>query len=287
MRRARRRRKLGRMEPQTISHVVEDLTIYATVQGEGPPLVLVHGLGLSSESWALNVEELARCARVYAVDLPGCGASDKPAEALAPHRLAEVLCQWCDAEGIATAAFAGHSLGGEVCLWLAVKRPDLVDRLVLAASTGACPRGDLVGRLGSLLADAVHEPVAFAPRLLKSYLQARPWRILQTARGTRSPELLRLLGTIQAPALVICGRHDAVVPLQESKRLARALPNARLAIVEDGAHGLIFDAPESFNGLVCGFLGDRSPAATPGCEVRSSWYTAQRAKSGMTAPRQR
>lgn len=275
------------METAHIEHEVDGLMIRATVQGEGPPLVLVHGLGLSAESWALNLEALSSCARVYAVDMPGCGESDMPAEALAPHRLAELLCGWCDAAGITRAAFAGHSLGGEVCLWLAYKRPDLVDRLVLAASTGACPRGDLLGRFGQLLADAVHEPLSFTPRLLKSYLRARPWRIVQTARGTRSPELLGLLGGIQAPALVICGRLDAVVPLAESRRLARALPNGRLAIVEEGAHGLIFDAPEPFNGLVSEFLADPAPGAAPSCDERASWYTAQRAKSGMAAQRQR
>lgn len=237
---------------------VDGLTIHATIRGAGEPLVLVHGLGTSGASWSRNVEALACCARVYAVDLPGFGASDKPAAILPPERLADHLAGWCHATGIVRADFAGHSLGGEVCLWLALNHPDLVHRLVLASSTGGAPRAGLVRRVGRLLLDGLREPPSFMPVLLRAYWQARPWRMLQTAWRSQSPDLLRHLPEIAAPTLVVWGRRDPVVPLCEARRLASALPDARLAIVEEGAHGLIFDAPDQFNELVCEFL--RSPA---------------------------
>lgn len=250
--------------PACVEAEVEGLAIRATVYGSGDPLVLVHGLGTSAASWSRNVEALARCAKVYAIDLPGFGVSEKPHESLPPDRLADVLAAWCEAVGIARADFAGHSLGGEVCLWLAFRHPGLVGRLVLAASTGAAPRAGLLRRVGRLLIDGAREPIGFMPVLLKAYWQARPWRMIETARRSRSPDLLRVLPKVAAPTLVVWGRRDPVVPHCEARRLASALPDARLAIIEDGAHGLIFDAPDRFNELVCAFL--RSPAAEAGGE---------------------
>lgn len=250
--------------PACLAIEVEGLTIRATAHGTGHPLVLVHGLGTSAASWSRNVEALARCAAVYAVDLPGFGVSEKPAATLPPERLADLLAAWCRAAGIARADFAGHSLGGEVCLWLAHRHPDLVRRLVLAASTGAAPRAGLARRVGRLLLDGVREPPGFLPVLLKAYWQARPWRIFETARRSRSPDLLRVLPKIAAPTLVVWGRRDPVVPLCEARRLASALPDARFSIVEDAAHGLIFDAPDRFNELVCAFLC--TSAGDPGGE---------------------
>ena len=240
---------------------VDGLTIHATVTGHGAPLVLVHGLGTSSASWARNLDALAGCARVYAIDLPGFGQSEKPADALPPDRLADLLAGWCQAAGVKRATFVGHSLGGEVCLWLAHRHPALVQRLVLASSTGAAARAGLARRLGRLLLDGVREPLSFMPVLLRAYWQARPWRILETARRSRSPALLRVLSTIRVPALVVWGRRDPVVPLCEARRLAAALPDARFAIVEDAAHGLIFDAPDRFNELVCAFLRSSDEAS--------------------------
>ncbi len=233
---------------------VEGLVLRATVMGTGDPLVLVHGLGTSAASWSRNVDALAGCARVYAVDLPGFGESDKPAATLPPDRLADLLAAWCQAAGIRRADFAGHSLGGEVVLWLAHRHPALVRRMVLAGSTGAAPRASLVRRVGRLLLDGLREPPSFMPVLLRAYWQARPWRMLQTALRSRSPDLLRILPQIEAPALVVWGRRDPVVPLREARRLATALPDAHLAIVEEGAHGVIFDAPDRFNELVCEYL---------------------------------
>lgn len=247
--------------PEHLAIAIDGITIRATVQGAGEGLVLVHGLGTSAASWARNVDALAACARVYAVDLPGFGESGKPAASLPPERLADLLAAWCVAADIRRADFAGHSFGGEVCLWLAHRHPGLARRLVLVASTGAAPRAGLVRRLARLAVDVLREPPGFLPVLARAYLQARPWRILATARRSRTPDLARILPTIDVPTLVVWGRRDPVVQHREARRLARALPDARFTVVEEGAHGLIFDAPDRFNELVCAFL--RSVAGNP------------------------
>lgn len=233
---------------------VDGLMVRATVMGAGPPVVLVHGLGTSGDCWTHNVDALAACSRLYIVDLPGFGDSDTPSEILAPDRLAERLARWCLAQDLQHASFIGHSLGGEVCMWLAATYPTMVDRLVLAASTGASPHASLPGRLGRLVIDGLREPLSVLPTLVSAYVKAGPRRMLGTILASDTEALARRLAGIHAETLVVWGARDPVIPLEEARELAGAIPRGRLAVIEEGAHGLIFDAPERFNQLVCGFL---------------------------------
>lgn len=241
--------------PLAERHVtVDGCRMRTLVAGEGPPLVLVHGLGTSALSWERNMEALTRCGCVYAVDLPGFGASDAPPRVLSAEELADTLELWCATMDLPRATFLGHSLGGEVCMWLAAKYPHRVDRLILASPTGARSRFGLTRRFGRLVADGIKEPFSFLPTLFKAYYQAGPRRIYRTAMASDPERLASHLGEIRAPTLVLWGRHDPVVPLYEARQLARAIPGARLSILTDGAHGLIFDAHEDFNEAVCRFI---------------------------------
>jgi pimeloyl-ACP methyl ester carboxylesterase len=240
---------------------VDGLLVRAAVMGSGPPLVLVHGLGTSRRCWAHNLEALSRCATLYVVDLPGFGDSDKPQEILAPQELAGVLARWCLALDLQKASFMGHSLGGEVCLWFAATYPTMVERLIVAASTGM-PNTSLAHRLRGILVDGVREPLRFMPTLFQAYAKAGPWRMLRTIQASEPAELAARMGAIAAPTLVVWGARDPVITLEEARAMAEAVPRARLAVIEDGAHGIIFDAPQRFNGLVCRFMGEAPvPAA--------------------------
>src|SRR3989440_8867460 len=106
------------------------------VGGEGAPLVLVHGLGGAASNWVELAPALTRTHRVLAVDLPGhAGSSPLPAAAsLTPF--ADVVAWLAEREQMVPAAFVGHSLGGLVALRLALRRPDAVSAIVLAAAAG-------------------------------------------------------------------------------------------------------------------------------------------------------
>jgi pimeloyl-ACP methyl ester carboxylesterase len=237
-----------------LSVPVDGRMVRARALGEGRAILLVHGLGTSAESWAHNLEALSACGRAYAIDLPGFGASDAPEQVLPPAALAEVLMRWCLAMGIQRATLIGHSLGGEVCLWFAARYPTMTDRLVVAGCTGAAPRLGVTRRLGRLLVDGLREPPGFMPVLLKAYWRAGPRRMLGTARRSDDERLQAILPAIQAPTLVVWGRRDPVVDRHEAARMVRLLPHGRLHVIEQAAHGVIFDAPERFNAAVRDFL---------------------------------
>ncbi|HEY9840647.1 MAG TPA: alpha/beta fold hydrolase, partial [Candidatus Obscuribacterales bacterium] len=119
---------------------------YCTL-GQGPPIVLLHGLGLSFQEWEKNIATMQRFGKIYALDLPGFGQSDKPEEILSCRQLAEVALSWAHDLDLAPGVWLGHSLGGEIALWAGALNPAQVRGIVLAGSTGLPPRPRLARRL--------------------------------------------------------------------------------------------------------------------------------------------
>ena len=100
------------------------------------PVVLVHGLGMSSRYMAPTAQRLASDFRVFAPDLPGFGDSGKPDHILSVPELADALAEWMSVCGLSPAALVANSFGCQIVTQLALSHPDLVDRLVLQGPTG-------------------------------------------------------------------------------------------------------------------------------------------------------
>src|SRR5213593_2765607 len=125
---------------------VDGLRLHYVVEGRGPAVILVHGLGGFAETWRHNIGPLASRATVFALDLPGFGASAKPR---ARYRLADfagALRGFMDGLGLARASLVGHSLGGAVSITYSLTHPSRVERLALVGALvpGTRPPG---GRL--------------------------------------------------------------------------------------------------------------------------------------------
>src|SRR5256885_7591436 len=117
---------------------VDGLGLHYVVEGRGPAVVLVHGLGGFAESWRHNVAPLTRQATVYALDLPGFGTSAKPRAQYRLAYFALALHGFFEALGLRQASLVGHSLGAGVCVTYALTHPTRVDRLALIG--GVVPR---------------------------------------------------------------------------------------------------------------------------------------------------
>ena len=227
--------------------------------GEGPTLVLVHGLGLSADFWMRNGAPLAAAGfRVLAPDLPGFGRTEGP-PALGVPAQARALAEWADALGIGPAAYVGHSVSAQTVMQLAVDRPERVRALVLAAPTGDPRRPRLLRQAVGFAAAAFVEPAALIPAVGDPYLRAGIPRWLRTWIAASRHDVMPLAPRISAPALVLLGARDPVVSRRFGRRLADALPAGRLAVAEHGAHGVVFDAADEFNRLVSGFLREVLP----------------------------
>ena len=222
--------------------------------GRGP-LVLVHGLGLSSRSFRPVMPYLVD-RHVLAPDLPGCGGSPRPQAALTVEELVTVLCGWLDALGIERADFVGHSLGGQIIARLATAHPRRVQRLVIIASPPD-PSAPTVWHKGTRLAkDALREPWPVVRDTIGDFLRAPPILAARTLRQALQADAVGTARAITAPTLVVQGARDPVVTLDWSTQLARLIPGAQLTVVADGTHALPGQSPRELARILLEFLAD-------------------------------
>lgn len=207
------------------------------------PVVLVHGLSMSSRYLVPTAEPLAADFRVYAPDLPGFGESESPSRVLDVPELAEALAEWMDRCGIDRALLVGNSLGCQIITEVAVRRPELADGLVLVGPTPD-PAGRSIPRLLARAGvDVFREHRALLPIIARDYLRAgirRTWRTLEHLVADRPEDRLPL---VCVPTLVVHGDRDVIVPAAWAEWVARRLPRGRLLTVPDAAHAVNFGAP--------------------------------------------
>lgn len=233
--------------------------------GSGPPVVLVHGFAASIFTWSEILPALAREHDVVALDLPGFGGSDLPADLSWPE-LPRAVGGLLERLGLARASLVGHSLGGAVVLTLAARAPERVDKLVLVDSAGfnvtPSERPKLIGLVASPALGGVIERVPLRRTLLQvglrqvfhddalvtserveEYLEplARPgWlpamRSLLRSRQEELADFPALLGQVRAPTLIVWGRDDRWAPVDHARRFHEGLPGSQLTIFDACGH---------------------------------------------------
>ncbi len=225
-----------------------------------PTLILVHGLIVSSRYMVPTLKRMARHYRTYAPDLPGFGRSEKPPHTLDVAGLSDALSAWMDVLGLKGAALVGNSMGCQIIADLAVRRPELVERVVLQGPT-MDPHGRSVSRqVARFLLDVPPEPPSLLGIELRDYLAAgtrRGWSTLRYALENRIEENLPRL---RAPALVVRGSRDPICPQRWVEEMVQILPEGRLVVLPGAAHAATFGAPEELVGAIRGFLEEGKEA---------------------------
>jgi 2-hydroxy-6-oxonona-2,4-dienedioate hydrolase len=232
---------------------------------DASPVVLVHGLVVSSSVMVPVLAELGRHHPTYAPDLPGYGLSAKPPRVYSLARQAEYLGSWMDTVGLHRATLVGVSLGTQVLSHLAVTRPELVDRAVLVSPTmDPAARGQFL----SLIRWARELPyeIDMLPIMLRDYARAGVRRALRSFDMARADEPEWRLPRMKMPTLVVRGELDPLVTQEWAESVAAMLPDGRLAVIDDEAHALNFSAPGQLARIVHDFITVeprwlRSPAA--------------------------
>lgn len=223
---------------------------------EYPPVVLVHGYGMSSRYMVPLAAALAHDFRVYAPDLPGFGRSDKPQRVLDIPELADALAAWMTALGLGPAVLIGNSLGCQVLVELALRHGERVACLVLQAPTpdpaARNARTQILRQALNLRHDATARMSWIA---LSDFLSAGPPQLLLTLRHLLRHRVEDRLTQVRMPTLVLRGTRDPVVPRAWARRAADLLPQGRLIEVAGAAHIMNFHAPERFARVVRRYVG--------------------------------
>jgi 2-hydroxy-6-oxonona-2,4-dienedioate hydrolase len=221
---------------------------------EALPLVLVHGLVVSSRYMIPLAERLAERADVYAPDLPGFGKSDHPDRSLDIAQLADALASWMRANGIARAALIGNSMGCQVIADMALRYPALVARAVLIGPTTDRRGRNVLEQLRRLLAAAPHEAPGLLGVQIRDTLSAGLREALATARYAIDDRIEAKLPALTMPVLVVSGEHDPLAPPRWAAELAELLPHGQLHILAGGGHALNYSVPDQLLQIVAPFL---------------------------------
>lgn len=260
---------------------INGLESFYQLEGQGDPVVLLHGWGASSQSLAGVAACLAPTCRVVSVDLPGFGWSQAPPAAWGTADYADHIRQLLDEIRIEKAALLGHSFGGRIAIQLASCHPERVARLVLVASAGVRPkrgpryyvRVTTFKALRRLLTLPGMEGVG--NRLLSRW-QAKVGSRDYLAAGRLRPTLVKVVNedltpalvSVQAPTLLVWGDQDQEVRRPAMEIMAARIPRARLKVFVGAGHFPFQDAPEAFCQAAKEFLQAERWAETAAGEGR-------------------
>jgi 3-oxoadipate enol-lactonase len=260
-----------------------DLSEYLTIHyvddnpTGNPPLLLIHGLGVTGESWGFQLPALIEAGyRAIAPDLRGFGKSSYPGGENQIEVLAMDMALLLERLKAAPAYIVGTSLGGTVALQLAIGYPQLVKKLVLINSFAHLRPRRLVSWMYFITRGAIISTLGMttqgefiARRMFPGDDQAwlRQQFLWQLAQSDRSAyrrtirSILRFnvidrLGEIQAPTLVLTGDRDETVPVEVQQRLARRIPGARHVLIPNGRHAMMVVETEEVNRELIEFLGE-------------------------------
>jgi pimeloyl-ACP methyl ester carboxylesterase len=262
-----------------------DAAIYYEIEGEGPPVVLMHGYALNGAMWELQRPVLSKYSRVITADLRGFGKSSC-GKSWSGTVMARDVTGMIESLDLSDVSILGFSMSGPVALRVALELPEIVSRLILVSSVlpssgrdRAKKESDLQRRELDVLRLRGVEAWAEAVGLLRGPMvdsifrknpEAGPlWNrmmarhnpdylfCMMTARETTSPsENLRpRLKEIKQPALIVVGARDKQF-IDSGHYLNRNIPNSRLEIVSGAGHMVNLEEPETFNKIVSGFIRD-------------------------------
>ena len=255
------------------------------VGGEGPPLLLVHGLGGAASNWTELTPLLSARHRLLVPDLPGHGGSTALPAVSGLEPFADRVALVAEQEGMLPAPVVGHSLGGMVVLRLALRRPDDVQAVVLAAAAGlsignvwgrqllsiftSVRPGRLAGRYRSWVARSpllrrvvfgvvsVADPIGLTDEAVEGFLAAH---LLHTDvdsawQALRVDDPRQELEAVRCPVLVLWGAEDEQLPLDDAFEYTRRL-RARLRVIPGCGHLLIGERPDPCADAIERFLRD-------------------------------
>ncbi|MFI5509917.1 alpha/beta fold hydrolase [Mycobacterium sp. NPDC051804] len=249
-------------------------------EGSGEVILLIHGMGGSSQTWSGVIPLLAGKYRVIAPDLLGHGQSDKPRGDYSVGAFAVLLRDLLDELGISRVTVVGHSLGGGVAMQFAHQHRQYCERMVLISSGGfggdvgrvlrllSLPGSEIVlpmlasrpavaaGNAVRALAGSSHR-FAARPALAnrdnrKAFL--RTLRSVVDFRGQAVSAINRLCCSDDLPALIISGDEDRVIPVEHARAAHATMPNSRLHVLAGVHHHPPTEEPQQVADLISEFL---------------------------------
>jgi 3-oxoadipate enol-lactonase len=257
---------------------IADAELHYVERGQGEPVVLLHGLGSSTDDWEPQLAALASHYRVIAIDQRGSGRSRDlaaPGGRFSVAQFADDAAAVIDHLGAAPAHIVGLSMGGVVAFQLALEHARVVrtmtiinsgpaivphtwqehamvaTRLALAATFGPKAMAKLLAP--KLFPDNVQAQATFMERMARNDRRA----YAATQRAVLGFNVLPRIGKIRVPTLIVASDHD-YTPVARKQAYARLMPNARVVVVTDSRHALPIEEPRKLQPILDAFLAEHT-----------------------------
>ena len=242
------------MDSLTIGNRTIAYRVYGRdVDPQRPPVVLVHGAGGDHMVWPAQLRHLARTA-VYALDLPGHGASPGPS-CTSISAYSEIVRDFADALELPWFVLAGHSMGGAIALDFALAYEHRLAGIVVIGAgarmkvSPALLDGIVDDFLGTteLIVDYSYDPATSAEEkeiYLRHLRENDPATMYSDFVAVESYDVRDRITTLEVPTLIICGRNDRMTPPALSTTLHERIQGSRLHIVENASHNVMLEKPD-------------------------------------------
>jgi pimeloyl-ACP methyl ester carboxylesterase len=248
--------------------------IHYVEAGSGPTVILLHGLGGSTQVWQFNVAALAEKYHVVVPDQIGFGKSDKPLVNYRIRTYVDFLDQFCKQLGIERASLVGNSMGGWIATAFTAAFPDRVDKLVLVDAAGHAPPKDLDTRsfyglnpttregMKVLVAKVFYNKLFLTDAAIDQAITARLAAGDGYTINSITESIIRgedflddAVKTVKRPTLIIWGRQDGLVPVSEGEQFNKDIAGSKFVVFDQCGHMPQIEKPAEFNAAVLKFLG--------------------------------
>ena len=257
---------------------IDGVNLHYDIEGEGPPLLLIAGLGANASAWATIRPRLTAEFTCITFDNRGVGRSDAPPGPYTIEQMADDTAGLIRRLGFDQVMAVGWSLGGSVLQALLIRNGDLISKAVLLCAFPSytelqhgwlecllCLRQSAVaaeaqamfgmawGFTGKLLVD--HSALAEAARLGAAAPYPTSYEgFAAQAHGLRRYDSRPMLAAVTTPTLVLVGAEDVLTPVSQSIEMAQLIPNARLRVLPRGGHGMPIEYPAETVAAITAFL---------------------------------
>ncbi len=249
---------------------IDGLDISYISEGEGTPLLIVHGWGCEGEVYRGIIDFLSPFYKVVVPDLPGFGKSEEPVVPYSVGDYVKFIKDFCVELGLNEVIILGHSLGGRIVI-KALSGGDFpikVNRVILTGAAGKKPKKSLkakaktrIYKVGKAILSLSLMTKLF-PNALENYRSkngsadylAASSIMRQTLVKIVNEDLKPLLPDVKAEVLLVWGENDDAAPLSDGKIMEQMMPNAGLAVIPNAGHYAFLDKKTQFNNILKSYL---------------------------------
>ena len=248
--------------------VIDGLNINYTDEGNGTPVLLLHGWGSSLPLYRRIIDSLKGRCRLVAVDFPGCGGSDTMSEPWDIKSYSDFVLKFMAAVGLENPIMIGHSHGGRVTLYMSAMGLVSPPKIVLLDSAGLIPKKTVKQKLKAKSFKAIKRVLTLP--LIKNYsepLLCKARNHYGSADYNAAPEVLRktlvslvntdlrdIIPNIKCPTLLIWGENDTATPLSDAKIIESLIPDSGLCVIKGTGHYSFCEQPYQAHAILNSFI---------------------------------